>query len=238
MTAIRYTLSLAAGLLLASAAPADETRGIIVRIDPDKKLLRLQGRGPRRGSVLNLHIDAKTDILLGGEPATLNDLAPGRRIRVVFEMRDGKAVAQTIRGFGLRLGRAKANPERSATPPPKVGDGVTGTLQRVSLTDREVVIIGPGVKGAKTETTIAVPEGTSIRKDGKPIAFDALKEGDTATVKTEKRKGRLTALSIQLGQSSAAASPDMQPRRNVGPRLRKVLKLAEELLREFEESNR
>jgi len=241
MTALRFGLSLTTGLLLITAAAADEARGVIVRIDPDKKELQLEGRGPRRGVVLDLQIDPKTRILIGGQPAALNDLAPGRRIRVVFEPRDGKAVAQVIRAFGLGLvqPRPSSQPPSATLPPPhKAGDGMSGTLQRVALTDREIVLIGPGPKGPRTETTIAVPEGTPITRDGKDIAFDALKEGEMATVKAEPRKDRLTAVSIQVGQAAAVAAPaarTMPPRRDLIPRLRQALKLADELLREMED---
>jgi Cu/Ag efflux protein CusF len=232
MTALRFSLSLVLGMILAMAVSADEARGLIIQIDPDKKELRLETRRPLRGAVLNLKVDSKTQILLSGQPATLNDLAPGRRIRVVFQPRDGKPVAQVIRAFGLIL----AQPQPAAQPPaaPKEGEGVAGTLQRVALTDREIVVIGPGTKGAETETTIAVPEETTIMRDGKKISLDYLKEGDTVTVKTESRKGKLTAVSIQIGQA-AAVLPAVPPRRNLIPRLRQALQMADELLRELEQ---
>jgi Cu/Ag efflux protein CusF len=235
MTALRFSLSLAAGLMLLAGASAEEARGLILKIDPDKKELRLEGRGPWRGDVLDLTVGPKTHIFIGGQPAELSDLAPGWRIRVVYERRDGKAVAQVIRSFGLLgLVRPRSQPQADLPMPRKAGDGVSGTLQRVALTDREIVVIGPGAKGPKTETTIAVPEGTPVTRDGKAIAFDALKEGETVTVKTEQRKGRLTALSIQAGQGAAAA-PAMPPRRDIIPRLRLMLKLADELLRQMEQ---
>jgi hypothetical protein len=232
MTALRYSLSLVTGLLILSAASADEARGRIVQIDPDKKELRLETRAPVRG-MLDLKIDAKTRIFIAGQPATLDDLAPGRRIRVVFEPRGGKPVAQVIRSLGLNLLQPPAA-TRPAAAAPKEGEGISGTLQRVAVTDREIVVIGPGAEGPQTETTIAVPEDTAIMREGKKITFDKLKEGETATVKTEMRKGKLTAVSIQVGQAAAAraAAP---PRRNLIPRLRQALKLADELLREMEE---
>lgn len=232
MTALRYSLGLLTGLVVLTAASADEARGRIVQIDPDKKELRLETRAPVRG-VLDLKIDAKTSILIGGQPATLDDLAPGRRIRVVFQPRGGKPVAQVIRSLGLNL----LQPPPAARPPaiaPKAGEGVIGTLQRVAVTDREIVLLGPGSDGPQTETTIAVPEKTEIMRDGKKIAFDELKEGATATVKTEMREGKLTAVSIQVGQAAAAPSA-APPRRNLIPRLRQALKMADELLREMEE---
>jgi Cu/Ag efflux protein CusF len=235
MTALRFSLGLAMGLLLIAAASADEARGRIAQIDPDKKALRLEMRRPQRSSVLDLKIDAKTQIFIGGQPAKLNDLVPGRRIRVVFEMRDGKPTAQVIRSFALNL----ALPQPAAPQPaaPKQGEGVAGTLQRVASTDREIVVIGPGAKGADTETTIAVPEEAAITRDGKKITLDDLKEGETVTVKTESQKGKLTALSIQVGQA-APAKPNAPPRRNLIPRLRQALQRADDLLREMEEQGK
>ena len=233
MNALRFSLSLATGLILVAAASADEVRGRIIQIDPDKKQLRLEIRRPLRVVVLDLKIDAKTQILIGGQPAELNDLAPGRRIRVVFEARDGKPVAQVIRSLGLNL----LQPPPAARPvaPLKEGEGVAGTLQRIGLADSEIVVIGPGAKGPETETILAVPEKVDITRDGKKIALEDLKEGEAVTVKTESRKGKLTAVSIQVGQAAAAARPAAPPRRNLIPRLRQALKIADELLREMEE---
>lgn len=232
MTMLRFSLSLITGLLCVAAASADEARGIIVRIDPDKKEIRLETRRPLRGALLNLKVDAKTEILIGGQPATLNDLAPGRRIRVVFQPRDGKPVAQVIRAFGLNLAQPK--PAAQAPVALKAGEGVAGKLLRVDSTEREMIVLGPGPKGAETENTIAVPEQTAISREGKKITLDDLKEGESVTVKTESRKGQLTAASIQVGQA-AAERPAAPPRRNVIPRLRQALQMADELLREMEE---
>ena len=232
MTALRFTLSLATGLVLVAAVSADEARGRIVQIDSDKNVIRLETRRPRRGvAVLDVKIDAKTQILIAGQPATLNDLAPNRRIRVVFEQRDGKAVAQVIRSLGLMAPPPAGRP----LAPPKDGEGVAGTLQRVGLADREIILIGPGPKGPETETTIGVPEKTAITRDGKKIALDDLKEGEAVVVKTESDKGKLKAVSIQAGQAVAGAKPAAPPRRDLIPRLRQALKMADELLREMED---
>ncbi|MGH7168931.1 MAG: hypothetical protein ACRELG_01460 [Gemmataceae bacterium] len=232
MNALRFSLSLATGLVLIASASADEARGRILQIDPDKKQLRLEIRRPLRVAVLDLTIDAKTRILIGGQSATLKDLTPGRRIRVVFEPRGGKPVAQVIRSFGLNL--LQPPPAAKPAAAAKEGEGVAGTLQRIGLADSEIVVVGPGAKGAETETIIAVPEKAAITRDGKKITLDDLKEGEAVTVKTESRKGKLTAVSIQVGQA-AAARPAATPRRNLIPRLRQALKIADELLREMEE---
>lgn len=234
MTALRFALSLAAGMFLIAAAAADEARGRIVQIDSDKKAIRLETRRPR--GLLDVKIDDKTEILIGGQAAKLSDLSPGRRIRVVFEVRGGKATAQSIRSFGLNLLQPQ-QPAAPQPPPLKAGDGMAGTLRRVSSVEREIVLIGPGAQGAETETTIAVPEKTAITREGKKISLDELKEGESATVKTESHKGKLTAVSIQIGQA-APAKPAAPPRRNLIPRLRQALQRADELLREMEDQRR
>jgi hypothetical protein len=244
MTVFRIFLGLMTGLVLTATIVADEARGRIVQVDPDKKEIRLEMRRPQRG-VLDVKIDAKTQILIGGQPAALKDLAPNRRIRVVFEQRDGKPVAQVIRSLGsLPLaaplgGRGLGEGRQPAAGPvaPKDGEGVTGMLQRISSADSEIVVVGPGAKGAETETTIAVPEQTAITRDGKKITLDDLKEGEAVTVKTELRKDKLTAVTIQVGAAAAAPPPAARPRRDLIPRLRQALKMADEMLREMEERN-
>ena len=231
MTAIRFSLGLLAGLFLVAAASAAEARGRIIRIDPEKKELRLEARGPRRGTVLDLTLGPKTQIVIGGWTGTLSDLTPGRRVRVLYEERDGKSVAQVIRSPGVRAAATQPSP---AVAPPREGEGVTGTLQRVSLADREVVVVGPGAKGSRTETTIAVAEKTPITRDGKEIAFEALKEGEMVTVRTQSLKGKLSAVSIQVGQAAATTSAQ-PPRRPLIPRLRQALKIADEWLRRMED---
>ncbi len=233
----RFSLGLAAGLFLAAEVSADEARGRIVRIDADKKEIRLETRLPVRG-ILDLKLDGKTQIFIGGRPATLKDLAPNRRIRVVFEQRDGKAIAQVVRSLGLLApppGERGAGDAEQPIVPPKDGEGMAGVLRRISLAEREIVLIGPGPKGDRTESTIAVAEKTAILRDGKKIALADLKEGETATVKTESNKGKMTATSIQIGQAAARPQPAAPPAREERPRLRQVLKRADELLRELEE---
>lgn len=248
MTAHRFSLALATGLLFVTATAAEEVRGRIIRIDPDKKEIRLATLRPQRGGILDVKIDAKTEILIGGQPATLKDLAPNRLVRIVFQRRDGQAVAQGIRAFGLLAltappqgrGGERGQPAAPPAAPLKDGEGVAGTLQRISAVESEIVVVGNGPKGANTETTVAVADKTAILRDGKKIALDDLKEGETVTVKTESHKGKLTAVSIQTGQM-ATTTPTAQPagsqRRDLVPRLRQALKMADELLREMEERN-
>jgi hypothetical protein len=231
MKALCISLSLLAGLVFVPPASGAEARGRIIQINPENTELQLEAGGPRRGTVLDLAVGPKTRIFIGGQPSTLSDLAPGQRVRVVFERREGKSIARVIRSLGLRAAVIQPGP---AAAPSKEGEGVTGTLQRVALTDREVVVIGPGAKGPRTETTIAVLEKTPILRDGKNISFDALREGEMVTVKTQSQKGQLSAISIQVGPAAATAS-SRPPRRALIPRLRQALKLADELLRQMED---
>jgi hypothetical protein len=111
---------------------------------------------------------------------------------------------------------------------------VTGVLQRVAQTDREIVVIGPGARGPETETTIAVTEGTKILNGDKALTFEALKEGAKVTVQTEKRDGRLAAVSIQLGAAPAAQKEPS----DVIPRLRLLLRIADQLLERMEKDRK
>jgi hypothetical protein len=109
----------------------------------------------------------------------------------------------------------------------KVDEPVVGVLQRVAVTDREVVVIGPGADGPETETTIAVPAAAKVYKGGKAVEFVDLREGDQATIQVERREGRLSALEVRVGPPVVAE----RPRRPVIARVRRALRLAEEILK-------
>jgi Cu/Ag efflux protein CusF len=274
MSRLRYALGLSLALCLPLTALADQVRGLITRIDLKKKEVVIEGRGlgPARGQMLRLRVDADTQVFVGGEPAKLEDLQIGKRVRVVFEHQGKQAVAQTIRVPDLRKvvgaiagavgGAPPADPDPDAappepgapaTPPPPDANTVTGTLQRVALTDRELVVIGPGSKGPRTETTVAVLEKVAIKRGEGAVAFDTLKEGETVTIKTEKRKGRLTAVSIQAGVVPASSSkatptppapeppdarPPAPPRRQDRPRLRQALRMLGQVLQQANQNQR
>jgi hypothetical protein len=226
-----FVLALSALATLARSASADEARGLIARVDLGQKRLVLEGRGRARGQELTLTLDARTQVLFRNEAGTLADLAgaaAGRRARVLFEDRDGRPVARVIRVLGPR-------PETPATPAPAApGDAgtITGTLRRVAVTGREIVVVGPGPKGPEAETAVAVPEGTPIARGGKAVALEDLREGEAVTVRTEKRDGRLTARSVEAGAVASAA----QKRSDLIPRLRLALQLADQILRQMERS--
>jgi hypothetical protein len=219
MKTTRPLLAVLAGLLFSLPASAAEVTGVVARTDPEKKELLLEGRRAARGQALTFALDGETQILFGRQPGAPMDLAVGQRVRVVYETRDDRQVARIIHVAGARP-RAAAAPADTGT--------IIGVLRRVALTDREVVIIGPGPKGPMTETTVAVPESARIMKEGKPVTLEALKEDDPVRVRAEMRDSRLTATAIEVGPGAAAESSD------VVPRLRLALKLADYFLKQME----
>lgn len=214
MIANRFLLGLAAGLTCTLTAAAADVRGRITRVDLAKKELVVEGLGRFRGETLTLTLDAKTRVQFGAAAATAEDLVSGRRARITYDETGGRMVARVIRVRGPR-------PERAA---PAAG-AVSGKLLRVALTDREVVVMAKGPKG-ETETTVAVPEKVRISRGGKALTLDDLKEGEVVTVRTEKRGGRLTAVSIQVGAGAATMSDRAQRIQQV----RRVFKLIDAVL--------
>jgi hypothetical protein len=216
------------GLALLGAAPTTEVRGQIAALNLDKKELTIDGRLAARGSTLTFALDGDTQVEFGRRAGKLDDLAAGQRVRVLYEVRDGKALAKVVHVLGVRL----ATPRPGPAPAPKADDGaVTGVLRRVALTDREIVVIGPGAKGAETETTIQVPETAKIVKNDKAAALEDLKEGDAARVQVERRDGKLQALSIQVGPGADKAAQ----KSNLIPRLRLALQIADQILKLMED---
>jgi hypothetical protein len=216
----------------AGRAGADEVRGVLRDVDPAKKEIRVEGRGRDRGATLTFVLDDKTLILFGREKGAASDLQTGRRVRVEFEdAGEGRHVARVIRAAGRPAATAVAAPVAVSTPAAPA-DGIAGVLQRVSRADREIVVIGPGPKGPETETTVAVPESTKIVKDGKPSSLEALREGDSVAVRTERRDGRPSALEVQVGPGATVAGPAPTPESGrVISRIRQALHMADEVLR-------
>ncbi len=226
-------LSVLALLLFAWSAPAAEVRGIIVKADPDRKEFSIEARGKgMRGAVLSFQVDRDTQIRKGKEAGTMADLSSGERVRVVYEADQGRRVAVLVTVQTPLF--PPAAPALPATPAPTAGNGLTGILRRVALTDREIVVIAPASKGgAETETTLLVPQDAKITRDQKPIRFEDLKEGETATVSPEKKEGKLLAQSIQIG--AAAALPAAPPPDNRIARLRQALKMLDLFLQSREQ---
>jgi hypothetical protein len=222
-------LALLVVVLGALPAAADEVRGIIVRVDLDRHEVQIEGRGiGKRGLAMTFNIGKDTQIYFGREMGEPSDLVPGKRVRVVV---DGPR-AVSVQVFGLRRPRGEVRPGGGdPTPAPKPdANTVTGMLRRVSYAEREVVVIGPGAQGPETETIVSVPKDVRVVQDGKPIAFDDLKDGQLASIQTEKRDGKLLAKSIQVGTGVAAVAPAMPEPGTRLARLRRLLQIADRIL--------
>jgi hypothetical protein len=219
--------SLASGLLLAltltQPVRADQVRGVVSKVDPEKNELVIDGRGPQRGQSLTFTLSPETKFQIGRQPAKVSDLAAGKRVQVVYETRDGKRVATQVTMNPL-LGNLLAPP---ANVPPASTDPnrVSGMLRRIDLTEREIVVVGAGEK----EETVRVPDNVTVTRDLKAIKVDDLKEGDAVVVQVETRDGKRVAISITAG-TVAAAQPGERPIQ----RLRAVLKRVDELLEQLD----
>src|SRR5262249_42253875 len=223
-------LALLVALLAAVPATAGDIRGVIVRVDVARGEVQIEGRGVRgRGLGMTLHYGKDTQILFGREVGQPADLTPGRRGHVVYDR--PPAGAREGLGLGLRRPRApEVRPGPVPAPGPKEDENtVSGMLQRVSYAEREVVVIGPGAQGSETETIVSVPKEARVIKDGKPIAFDDLKDGQPATIQTEKRDGKLLAKSIQVGTGVAAVAPPAPEPGTRLTRLRRLLQIADRI---------
>jgi len=218
MSTMRPLFALLSGLLFSFPVSAAEVVGIVARVDLEKKELLLDGRGAARGEALMFVVDNDTQVLFGKRAASLADVPFGRRVHVLYEVRDSRRVARIVRVNGPK-------PTAPATPADK--GAITGVLRRVALTDREVVVIGPGSMGKETETTVAVPEAARIAKDGKAATLEMLKENDMVRIVAEMRDGKLTAIEIQVGAATAKKS-------DLVPKIRLGLQIADLLLKQME----
>jgi len=238
MTTTRFTFALIAGLTLTAAAPAETIRGVVSRVDLDKKELQLEGRGRgARGAGVLFALSDKTSVLFGDQVGALSDLETGRRVRIEYETTNAGAVAQVIHVLNGARPAASAIPDVPPVPAvPTDGDALTGVLRRVGYSDREVVLVSPGAKGADAETTVAVPKSARIVKDGKEATLDDLKEGDGAAIQVEQKDGRPSALSIQVGPGIATV-PEKRGAKVI-PRIRKALQMVDQLLKGVEDRDR
>jgi len=200
----RLSIALAAVVAFATTALGEDVRGVIVKVEPDKKVLVLEGKSRGfKGKVLRLKVPDDTEILVARKPAKLADLATGKRARVLFEAQGNDQVALRITVAGSlssllesMTGPAPAEPPVKSSP--SEASSVSGVLRRVSLTDREIVVISPGPsKNTEFETTFFVPEGTKVLRKQQSIRLDDLREGDQVTVSGEKQNGQLVAKSIE-----------------------------------------
>jgi hypothetical protein len=216
-------LGIIAVLFPVPALSAAEVRGVVASVDLNRGELVLD-KVPRVQR-FTLAIDAKAEVAYGKSMVPIKDLPVGHRVRVEYEDRDGRHVVTAIH----------ANGKPPAMPKPVLdGSTVSGKLRRVGLTDREIVVVGPGAKGPETETTIAVPESAKVLRDGKAIGLDDLKEGESVAVAAEKRDGRWSAKTVQAGMTTAVPEAAQKEASNAVPRLRMLLRIADEILKQMD----
>jgi hypothetical protein len=170
-----------------------------------------------RGVTLRFELDKDTRIVFGQTPAEPADLTPGRHVHVSYEMHGERAVAQLIHALGSPPARVV----------PAAGEAITGTLQRVALTDREIVVVGPGKDGSETETIFAVSDTTKITRGERSVSLEDLKEGDQVAVTGEKRGNRWTATAVQVGGGAQPANPSAAKTDRLGKILTIVGKVLE-----------
>src|SRR5690242_8155641 len=136
MSARGWLLGALTPLLLTVAASAAEVRGVIAKVDPDRNEVVVEGRGRgARGVTFTFAVDKDTRILFGQEPGKLTDLVPGKRINVIFELHGDRGTALLIQAHGTPASAAAPAPT-PAPSPAAPGDAITGTLQRLALTER------------------------------------------------------------------------------------------------------
>jgi hypothetical protein len=175
--------------------------------------------------MLPFAIAEQTQIQVGRQPAAFGDLQPGQTVRILYEVQDGRRVALGIAAHGIAKKPVAPSGEAVVDP-----NGIRGALVRVAVSDREIVVM-VGVGGSEKEMTFQVAEPCKITKDGKPMAFDALKEGERVAVTVEKREGKDWAVAIQVGDKAAGSALAGHSRVE---KLRQILKMADAFLEQLE----
>jgi hypothetical protein len=247
-----YPLTLIMVVGVAGLAHGAEVRGVIGKLDNEKKELLVDLRGVGlRGTSMTFGLAPDVKITVGDKPGTMADLATGKRVRVTYEEQNGKRVAtsvhvvailQTLQGLSGLLpapgpGPAPAPQAAPAAPAPVPGVGMTGTLRRVAATEREIIVATPGEGGQEKYTTLAVPEDAAISRDGKAVKLDDLKEGESVFVRSTRKDGKLAAVTIEAGKRSpAAAAPAAGPDQGSSKiaTVRQVLQMIDQALQQLE----
>ncbi|HMC63490.1 MAG TPA: DUF5666 domain-containing protein, partial [Gemmataceae bacterium] len=182
--------------------------------------------------------DDRTIVRLNGEPGKLADLAAGQRVRVDYDLlRDGQRVARSVRIRGLNVEArspvdAPAPKDASSKPDP---NAVAGILRRVDYTEREIIVVASDAqKKEEKQHPFQVPENAKITKDGKPLKFDDLKEGQQVVVYAQVREGKKTATAIDVG-ATAAKPKAAQGNSTRIERFRRILQIVDSFLQMAEE---
>jgi hypothetical protein len=229
----RYLLVLTAGVLLSGTATAVEVRGVISKIDLDKKELVLEGKGKDRGTMFTFPLNDDTRILFGSKAGTAAELSTGKRVRVDYEERDGKKTNVVIHAFFLQLKGTDSTP---ASPPAATGGAGSGTVRLINQEDREIVVVAGDGKGKETETTLLVPKDVKIQRGDKTTDLKELKEGETLSYEADQKDGKLTAKSLRVGAADANAkpatpAPPAPPALGKGDRADKAMMLLQRLMK-------
>jgi hypothetical protein len=211
--------------LMAQSLPASEIRGIVIKADQKGHEITLEARGKGwRGVVLRIEINDDTQVRQGKQEARFADLAPGKRVRILFEEREGRRIASTIQIVGLpALFPSPGEATAPGVPMTKDANAIAGVLRRISVTGGEIVVVSvaPGEK-VERETTLVVADNAKIVRSGQPIRLEELKEGEPVVVHADKNDGKLLARSIEAG-STAGISPATPPRETRIEKVRRIL---------------
>lgn len=220
-------------LVVAGTARAEDVRGVVGSVDPERGqvTVQLRGRGAH-GLSLAFTLTNETAIEVGHQPATVADLRPGTRVRVLYEARDGRRFALAIAARApLGVVIAAKPGAAAASTAPADPNATVGSLQRVALSDREIVVVGPAKAGLEEETTFVVPESAAVTRDGKSVKLEDLKEGEHVSVRGEKKDGKMVASAVAAG-----APPASDPARTSRvERIRRFLQTADYFLQQISE---
>lgn len=211
----RLPAAVVVAVLLGGCAAAEEVRGVIEKVDADKGELTIDARGRGvRGLVMSFALVKDTQVVFGRQEAAVADLKPGARAVIVYDTKNGRRIARSITVRGSLPAKAE---------PVKVDpNAVVGTIARISFTERELVVVGPGPGGMKTETLLTVPENASITRDRKAVKLDDIREGETVVARTTRRDDKTVVESMEVGVQAKPLAADTQRIERVRAALRVV----------------
>ncbi len=220
----QFALAALVVVLLGGRLAAEEIRGIIEKVDPAKGELTIEARGRGvRGLVMSFVLAKDTQVRFGRQEAAATDLKPGARAVILYDTNNGRRIARSIT---VRGALPKAEPVKVDA------NTVAGTVARISPTERELVVAGPGPQGMKIETLLTVPENASITRDKKAVKLDDIREGETVAARTARRDGKTVVESLEVGVP--ARTPESAQRIE---KVRTVLRVIDSLLQRMGQRN-
>jgi len=205
----RFVLATLVVVLFGGRVAAEEIRGIIDQVDPAKGELTIEARGRGvRGLVMSFILTKDTQVHFGRQEAMVADLKPGARAVILYDTNNGRRIARriTVRGALPKAEPVKVDP-----------NVVAGTVARLAITERELVVAGPGPQGTKTETLLMVPENASITRAKKAVKLDDIRAGETVVARTARRDGKTVVESLEVGvpARTAESAPRIEQARTV-----------------------